>query len=43
MKASQKQLQQFDSFSTNMAIVGGDFLREFYRLLYLQSCDSTDQ
>ena len=36
-------LQQFKSFSTNVPIVGEDLLRAFYRLFYLQFCDSIDQ
>ena len=36
-------MQQFESFSTNVSIVGVDLLRAFYRLFYLQFCDSSDQ
>ena len=39
----KKWSQQFESFSTNVPIVGKDFLRAFYRLFYLQFCDSNDQ
>ena len=30
----EKQSQQFESFSTNVSIVGEDLLRAFYRLFY---------
>ena len=36
-------MQQFRGFLTNVAIAAEDLLREFYRLLYLQFCDSSDQ
>ena len=40
----KKQLQQFESFSNNVPIVGKDFLlKGFYRLFYLQFCGSSDQ
>ena len=39
----KKLLKQFESFSTNVPIAGEDLLRRFYRLFYLQFCDSTDQ
>ena len=39
----EKESQQFESFSTNVPIVGEDLLRAFYRLFYLQFCDSSDQ
>ena len=39
----KKLLQQFESFSTNMPIVGKDLLRAFYRLFYLHFNDSSDQ
>ena len=32
----KKILQQFESFSTNVSIVGEDLLRARYRLFYLQ-------
>ena len=35
-------MQQFESFSTNVPIVGKDFLRVFYRPFYIQFCDSSD-
>ena len=38
----EKESQQFESFSTNVPIVGEDLLRAFYRLFYLQFCDSSD-
>ena len=37
------QPQQLEIFSTNVLIVGEDLLRAFYRLFYLQFCDSSDQ
>ena len=39
----EKELQQFESFSTNVSMVGEDLLRAFYRLFYLQFCDLSDQ
>ena len=39
----EKELQQFESFSTNVSIVDEDLRRAFYRLFYWQFCDSTDQ
>ena len=39
----KKQSQQFESFSTNVHIVGMDWLRAFHRLFYLQFFDSSDQ
>ena len=39
----KKQLQQFENFSTDLAIVGKDLLRAFYGLFYWQFCDSSDQ
>ena len=39
----QSQSQQFESFSTNVSMVGEDLLRSFYRWFYLQFCDSSDQ
>ena len=39
----EKESQQFESFSTNVPIVGEDLLRTFYRLFYLQFCDLGDQ
>ena len=39
----KKQSQQFESFSANVPIVGKDYLRAFYRLLYLQFWDSSNQ
>ena len=39
----RKKSQQFESFSTNVSIVGEDLLRAFYKLFYLQFCDSSDQ
>ena len=39
----EKESQQFESFSTNVPIVGEDLLRTFYRLFFLQFCDSGDQ
>ena len=36
----ENQSQQFESFSTNVSIVGEDLLGEFF---YLQFCDSSDQ
>ena len=42
-KSLEKESQNFESFSTNVSIVGEDLLRAFYRLLYLQFCNSGDQ
>ena len=39
----EKELQQFESFSTNVSIVGEDLLGTFYRLFYFQFCVSGDQ
>ena len=39
----EKESQQFESFLTNVSIVGDDLVRAFYRLFYLQFCDSGDQ
>ena len=39
----KKELQQFESFLTNVHIVGEDLLRAFYRLFYLHFCDSSDK
>ena len=39
----KKQLQQFESFSVKVHMVGEDLLRVFFRLFYLQFCDSTDK
>ena len=39
----EKESQQFESFSTNVPIIGEDLLRTFHRLFYLQFCDSGDQ
>ena len=39
----KKYPQHFESFSTNVYIVDEDLLRTFYRLFYLQFCDSSDQ
>ena len=39
----EKQSQQFESFSTNVYVVGEDLLRAFYSLFYSQFCDSRDQ
>ena len=39
----EKYSQQFESFSTNVSAVGEDLLRTFFRLFYLQFCDSSDQ
>ena len=39
----KKWFQQFESSSTNVPIVGEDLLRAFYKLFYLQFCDSSDQ
>ena len=39
----EKELQQFESFSTNVSMVDEDLLRTFYRLFYLQFCVSGDQ
>ena len=36
-------MQQFESFSANVSIVGKDLQRTFYRLFYLQLCDSSGQ
>ena len=36
-------MQHFKSFSINVLIVDEDLLRVFYRLLYLQFCDLSDQ
>ena len=38
-----EKFQQFKSFSANVSIVCEDLLREFYRLFYLQFCDSSVQ
>ena len=35
--------QHFRSFSINVLIVDKDLLRVFYRLLYLEFCDLSDQ
>ena len=40
---SLQKSQQFESFSTNVAIIGNDLLKVFYRLFYLRFCDSNDQ
>ena len=37
-----KSSQQFESFSTNVPVVGEELLRPFYRLSYLQFYDSSD-
>ena len=42
-KNLEKESQNFESFSTNVSIVGEDLLRAFYRLFYLQFCNSGDQ
>ena len=39
----EKESKQFESFSTNVSIIGEDLLRAFYRLVSLQFCDSGDQ
>ena len=39
----ENELQNFESFSTNLPIVGKDLLWAFYRLFYLQFCDPSDQ
>ena len=39
----KKHSQQFERFWTNVSIDGEDLLRVFYRLFYLQFCDSSDQ
>ena len=39
----QSQSQQFESFSTNVSMVGEDLLRSFCTWFYLQFCDSSDQ
>ena len=39
----KKSSQQFESFSTTVPIVDEDWLRAFYKLFYLQFCDSSDQ
>ena len=39
----EKESQQFESFSTNVPIVGEDLLRAFYMLFYFQFCDLGDQ
>ena len=36
-------MQQFESFSANVSIVGKDLQRTFYSLFYLQLCDSSGQ
>ena len=41
-ESTEKESQQFESFST-VSIVREDLLRVFYRLFYLQFCDSGDQ
>ena len=38
----EKESQQFESFSTNVPIVGEDLLRAFYMLFYFQFCDLGD-
>ena len=43
IRSLKKSLQQFESFSDNMPIVGDDLLRVFYRFFYLQFYDSSDQ
>ena len=35
----EKELQQFESFSTNVSMVGEDLLKAFFSLLCLQFCD----
>ena len=40
---SLKKSQHFGSLSTNVAIVGEDLLRMFYRFFYLKFCGSSDQ
>ena len=35
-------MQQFESSSTNVYIVGENLLKAFYRLFYLQFCDSSE-
>ena len=42
-KSLKKCLQQFKSFLSNVPIVCNDLFRVFYRLFYLQFCDSSDQ
>ena len=39
----KKYSQQFESFSTNVPIVGENLLRAFNKLFYLQFFDSSDQ
>ena len=39
----KKYSQQFESFSSNVSIIGGDLLRAFYVLFYLRFCGSSDQ
>ena len=39
----KKCSQQFESLSSNVPIVGEDLLKAFYRLFYIQCCDSSDQ
>ena len=39
----KKISQQFKSISNNVPIVGEDLLRVFYRLFYLQFCDSSEK
>ena len=37
-----KKSQQFESSSTRVHIIGEDLLMAFYKLFYLQFCDSSD-
>ena len=39
----EKQSQQLESSSTNVHMVGEDWLRTFYKLFYLRCCVSSDQ
>ena len=43
VESLKKESQQFQSFETNVPMVGKDLLRAFYRLFCLQFCDSSDQ
>ena len=39
----KKYPQQFGSFSTDVPVVGEGLLRAFWRFIYLQFCDSSNQ
>ena len=43
LQKKEQKSQQFESFSNEMPVADKDLLRSFYRLIYLQLCDSSDQ